>query len=70
MGTRRERRTARVNKYFGDMVSKQAIDRIVDGPRETKKQINDECRQILEALGYKKTTMMYGKDRGEGARFL
>lgn len=63
MKTRRQSRKDRVNRFFGDMLSQKTISTIIDGPKITKKQINEECKSILESLGYRNIeTMSRGSD--------
>lgn len=63
MKTRRQSRKDRVNRFFGDMVSQKTISTIIDGPKVTKKQISEECKSILESLGYRNIeTMSRGSD--------
>lgn len=68
--------TRRLEHYFGDMLSKQAIARIRRSVRDekkkkpTKREVDDAVREVMKELGIKRTTLMYGANRGEDARYV
>lgn len=74
-------RESRVSKYA---LTKESVPRICKAVEEaqrekaqpeplrkpTTRELNAVLSEILKETGIKKTTMTYGKDRGEGARFI
>lgn len=67
--------TRRLEHYFGDMLDAKAISRIrrsiaSEKKKPTKREVDDAVREVKQELGIKRTTLMYGANRGEDARYV
>lgn len=63
MGRSRSKRLDRLEHFFGDIYSREKLNKICFGRLDKgsdRKEVKEECRAILSSLGYETTAIMSG----------